>query len=233
MTALLLVFLAALEVPPLRGHVADRAGVLDAQQRAALERQLTEYRQSTGHEFAVLILPSLEDEDLEQYGLRVAETWQLGKRGRDDGLLLLVALADRRVRVEAGYGLEGVITDALSSRVIRDVIAPAFQRQDFAGGISQGLAVLMRAAAGEAAVPEPIATQPSAPRPRLSFGTIVFLLFLFFMLLRPRRSLPAMLLGSMIGSTLGGRRGGFGGGGGGFYKGGGGRFGGGGASGGW
>jgi uncharacterized protein len=226
----------ALEVPPLRGQVTDLAGALDPPTRSRLEEKLQAYRRATGHEYAVLVVPALESEALEDYALRVAEAWQLGKKNKDDGLLLFVAMAERRVRVEVGYGLEGAITDAYSSRVIRNVIVPAFQKQDFAGGIEQGLDVLMAAGRGEA--PEPEAVPQGAPgfrqRPRMSLGTIIFFVILFLLFLRPRRrsALPAMLLGSMLGGGFGGRRGGFGGGGGGF-RGGGGRFGGGGASGGW
>ena len=120
----------ALDVPALTGRVVDRADVLppDAEQR--ITALLEAHERGSGQQFAVLTVPSLEDDPIEDFSIRVVEAWKLGKKGKDDGLLLLVVPKDRKVRVEVGYGLEGDVTDAVSARVIREVIQPAFRRND-------------------------------------------------------------------------------------------------------
>jgi len=185
----------------------------------------------------LLIVPSLEGEPLEDYSMRVAEAWKLGRKGVDNGLLLFIAAQDRRARLEVGYGLEGRITDLESSRIIRGVLAPAFRAGDYAGGIERAFDALEKLAGGEAVeLPQ---ESPAGDR-GISFGTWIFMLFIVLFLLRGRGGgLGGFILGSMIGrgwSSRGGGRfggGGFGGGGGGGFGGGGGSFGGGGASGGW
>lgn len=221
----------ALEVPALVARVNDRAGLLEPEARARLERKLQAYEQRTGQQFVLLIVPSLEGDPIEDFSIRVAERWQVGRKGKDDGLLLLIAAAERQVRVEVGYGLEGEITDALSSRVIRNVISPAFRRGDFAGGIDQALDVLMRAASGEAVdVPEAEPGGEGESKGSLWPFLIMFILFMLLSSLNGgrRRRVPWYLGGGHGGfSGRGGSSGGRG------FSGGGGRFGGGGASGGW
>ena len=224
---------AALEVPPLRGHVNDLAGWLDPGDRDALEQKLAAYEQGSGNQFVLLIVPALAGQPIEDFGMRVAEAWKIGTRGRDNGLIMLIAASDRKMRIEVGYGLEGQITDLLSARVIRDVMAPAFRRGEFAGGITSAFDLLIRAAGGES-----VAVPTSTTRPTRSLGGWIFLVVLFLFLLRGRGA-GWFLLGGLLGrgwSSRGGwggsgRGGGFGGGGG--FSGGGGSFGGGGASGGW
>ena len=209
----------------------DLAGWLTPEERAALERKLLGYERGTGRQFAVLIVPSLEGDDIDGYAVRVFERWKLGKAGRDDGLLLLVAASERRVRIEVGYGLEGEITDALSAQIIRNVLAPAFRQNDFAAGIGTALDVLMRAAGGEAVeVPADGGGAGGGRRGGSALGWLVMMLVIFAVL--RSRGAAGFLLGSMLGGgwTSRGGRGGFGGGG---FGGGGGRSGGGGASGGW
>src|SRR6185312_5240110 len=114
---------SALDVPEFSGRVVDRANILgDA--RARIDAKLAAHEQQSGQQFAVLTVPSLEGDALEPFSIRVVEAWKLGKKGKDDGLLLLVVPDDKKVRIEVGYGLEGDVTDALSSRVIRNVIGP-------------------------------------------------------------------------------------------------------------
>lgn len=223
----------AREVPSLAGRVNDEAGVLSTGMRSDLERRLREYEQATGHQFAVLIVRSLEGDPLEDFSIRVVEAWKLGGAEADDGLLLLVAVDDRKMRIEVGYGLEGSITDLLSSRIIRQVLTPAFRSNDFDGGIRRAMDLLMRAAEGEAVrVPGPGASTDSIP-PWLLFALIVGFVVLSSAMSNVRGGRRAGWYAGGMGA-LGGR-GGFGGGGfgGGGFSGGGGGFGGGGASGSW
>lgn len=232
----------ALDVPELKGRVNDYAHVLQPERAQALEAKLAAYERSSGHQFALLTIDSLKGEALEPFAIRVAERWKLGDDKRDDGLLLIVVPAERKLRIEVGYGLEGVVPDAVAARVIREVMAPAFQRGDFAAGIDRGFEALMEAAGGEATSQQPAAGEQPQPEPRPSpLAWLVLLIFIFTLLGSTRRNRRGrgMWLGPLIGAGMGGlgggrRGGGFrGGGGGGGFGGGGGRFGGGGASGGW
>ena len=146
---------AALEVPPLAGRVNDLAGVVPEEDEARIERRLVEYEQRTGHQVAVLLIPSLEGDPIEDFSIRVVERWQLGTEGRDDGMLLLLAVNDRQARIEVGYGLEGAVPDVVASRVIRDQMAPHLRQGDYAGAISSALDVLLPTAAGESVGPAP------------------------------------------------------------------------------
>ena len=145
----------ALDVPPLEGRVNDRAHLLSTREASDLEQRLAEYEKSTGHQFALLTLDTLEGDALEPFSIRVVEAWKLGKKRKDDGLLLLVVKNDHKVRIEAGYGLEGTLTDALTSRVVRNVIAPAFRQGNYAAGIDRAFAALMAAADEGHATSEP------------------------------------------------------------------------------
>lgn len=144
---------AALEVPYLSGRVVDEARLLDAATAARLESALAAYEKKSGRQFVVLTLPSLEGEPLEDYSLKVARTWALGRKGKDDGLLLLVSRDDRKLRFEVGYGLEGVLPDALCGRIIRDEIVPRFKGGDFAGGVAAGVDAALKALDGEYSPP--------------------------------------------------------------------------------
>jgi len=225
----------ALAPPSLSGRVTDLAGQLDAEAKQGLTERLAQYERQSGHQFAVLIVPSLQGDAIENFSLRVVEKWKLGGAKPDDGLLLLVALAERKIRIEVGYGLEGNIPDAVAARVIRETIQPAFRDQDFAGGLSRGLTALMQAASG---VKGAIPTEPPSRYGHTGWLTWLFIVLFFVLpLMRSlggrRRTGSGMVTGLLLGSLLGSSgRGGWGGGGGGF-SGGGGHFGGGGATGGW
>lgn len=220
----------ALEVPPLEGHINDLTGQIPADLRRNLDARLDAYEKKTGHQLAVLLLPSLQGEPIEDFTLRVAEAWKLGRKDRDDGILLLVALNDHKVRIEVGYGLEGDVPDALGGRIIREVIAPAFRQDDIPGGITRAIEVIMAATGGEG---EPLPPQQVQTRRRREglppYVLLVVVLLLF--LGGGRRGGGAFVAGALMG--MGGRGGGSGGGGGGGFRGGGGGFGGGGASGSW
>lgn len=235
----------ALEVPALTGRVVDNAKILSSADAARISALLEAHERSTGQQFAVLTVPSLEGTAIEQFSIRVVDAWKLGKKGKDDGLLLLVAPNDRKVRIETGYGLEGSVTDAQASRIIRDVITPEFRSGNYARGIDNGLRALMKVSSGK--VPDVPSgdtgdTGEEEPeRPGLSIGFVLFLIFfvtpLFLPLLfgRGRRRGGPFVSGPFGGGFGGGGfgGGGFGGGGGGGFGGGGGGFGGGGSSGNW
>ena len=238
----------ALEVPELKGRVNDYAGILSEQDRRRIEERLAAHERSSGQQFALLTVDSLEGDALESFSIRVVERWKLGKKGKDDGLLLLVVVRDRKMRIEVGYGLEGQITDALSSRVIRETLVPAFRQQDYAGGIDRAFVRLIRAAGGDpGAEPAPLPPERTVRRPKVNLGFIFFFIVLPLLLWlgnrggggRGGRRRPGFWTGLGAGYMAGswGRsRGGFGGGGlggGGGFSGGGGGFGGGGASGSW
>jgi uncharacterized protein len=151
--------LLALDVPALAGRVNDHAGLLDERTRERIEQKLADFERESGSQVAVLTLPSLEGESLEDFSIRVGETWKLGREGVDDGVLLLVARDERQLRLEVGYGLEGAIPDALARRIVENVIVPRLQEGDPAAGIEGGLDAVIRLARGETPPPE-VAAEP-------------------------------------------------------------------------
>jgi uncharacterized protein len=165
-------------VPPLSSPVTDVAGILTPDQSAALDARLRAFEQGKGSQVAVLIVPTTQPEEIEQYAIRVADAWKLGREGVDDGALLLVAVNDRRVRIEVGYGLEGALPDATANRIIEEDIGPAFRRQDFYGGISAGVDRMLRVVEGEP-LPEPARRSPAMSVP----GLFELLPFLFVFVL--------------------------------------------------
>ncbi|BBP04979.1 lipoprotein [Sulfuriferula plumbiphila] len=157
--------LAAVAVPALKAHVTDLTDTLTSAQVASLEQQLSDFEKRKGSQLAVLIVPTVAPEAIEQYAIRVAETWKLGRKGVDDGVLLLVAKNDHALRIEVGYGLEGVIPDAIAKRVIAETIVPHFKQNDFAGGIQAGVDQIIRLIDGEALPPVKTQTQNSSSDP--------------------------------------------------------------------
>lgn len=136
-------------IPALKSRVTDLTGTLNAAEQQALEQKLAAFEQRKGSQLAVLIVATTGEETIEQFGIRVAEQWKLGRKGTDDGLLLIVAKTDRTLRIEVGYGLEGVIPDAIAKRVISETIVPHFKGGDFAGGVDAGMTQLMGLVNGE------------------------------------------------------------------------------------
>jgi uncharacterized protein len=254
-------------VPALSGRVVDEAGMLDASQRERLTAVLADYEARTGSQIAVLLVKSTEPEAIEQFSIRVTDAWKLGRKGIDDGVLLMVARDNpsslRRLRIEAGRGVQGVLTDAQSKRILQDVIAPHFRQNHYYEGLVAGVGAIATLLNKESF---PAPAQQQLPQRQASqdggggfsiFG-ILALVFGFMMLrsiFRPRRSrlspnhwgrsssglgnvATGIILGNILGGMgRGGSGGGFGGGGGGFggggFSGGGGSFDGGGASGDW
>ncbi|MGH8603850.1 MAG: TPM domain-containing protein, partial [Gammaproteobacteria bacterium] len=130
---------AEVPIPPLTARIIDQTGTLSAAQRLDLENKLHAFESAKGSQIAVLIVPTTQPEAIEQYSMRVVEQWRLGRKGIDDGALLVVAKDDRKLRIEVGYGLEGVLTDATSKRIISEVITPLFKAGDFHAGIAAGV----------------------------------------------------------------------------------------------
>lgn len=153
-------------VPALSARVTDAAGALDPQQREALEQTLAAFEQRKGSQIAVLIVPTTGSETIEQYSLRVAEQWRLGRQGVDDGALLVIARDDRRLRIEVGYGLEGAVPDLAAKRIVSDIIAPRLRAGDFYGGVRSGVDALTGLVEGEP-LPEPEATARRGGAPDL------------------------------------------------------------------
>lgn len=148
-------------VPKLEARITDRTGTLTREQNAALERMLQAFEDRKGSQIAVLMVATTAPEPIEQYALRAAEQWKIGRKNVDDGALLVVAKDDRALRIEVGYGLEGALTDAAAKRIISDVIVPRFREGDFFGGLSAGLDRMMRVIDGEP-LPEPARARPGA-----------------------------------------------------------------------
>ncbi len=148
-------------VPALTGHVVDTTGTLSADAVAALEQKLAAFEERKGSQIAVLLVRTTAPEAIEPYALRVAEQWGIGRGGVDDGVVLVVALDDRRMRFEVGYGLEGAVPDALARRIIAETIAPRFYEGDYAGGLNAGLDALIGLIDGEP-LPVPVAREPEA-----------------------------------------------------------------------
>ncbi len=136
-------------VPELTGRVVDKTGLLTPPQRQGLEARLNSLEASKGAQVAVLLVPTTGDETVEQFALKVAERWKLGREAVDDGILFLVALEDRAIRIEVGYGLEGAVSDAISKRIIAEIVTPHFREGNYFAGIDAGVESLVRVIEGE------------------------------------------------------------------------------------
>ena len=219
---------AALDVPKATGYVNDQAGLLSSATRLKVEHFLEGFEKSDSTQLAVLTIPSLEGESLEDYAIRAAEQWGIGQKGKDNGALLLIAKAERKVRIEVGYGLEGRLTDLLSGRIIDYEITPRFKQGDFDGGVVAGVTAMAEAVRGEYQG----TGRTSRKKERNPLGMLALLLFLgpgLMLLGGGARSGHRRHGGFWIGGPPFGGRGG----GGGFGGFGGGGFGGGGSSGSW
>lgn len=153
------------EVPYLTGRVVDNAEILSADTRRQLTEILRQHEQKSGNQVAVLTVPTIHGESVEEYAVRVFEQWKLGQKGKDNGVLVVIVPQDRRLRIEVGYGLEGVVTDAHASRIIRNVITPRFREGDFNGGVRRGVDALVAQLEGRQAAPG-----PEAPRAQPAGG---------------------------------------------------------------
>lgn len=221
---------SALEVPKLAGYVHDHAGVISPDIELKIENFLRGFEASDSTQLVILTIASLEGESLEEYSLKVADSWKLGQQAKDNGALLLIAKQERKIRIEVGYGLEGKLTDLLAGRIIDNEITPQFKAGDYDAGVIAGISAMAEAVRGEYQGTGKTARK----KQRSSWGSLALLLFLGpGMLLfgggrRGRHHRSGLWIGG--GGFGGGSGGGSGGGG---FSGGGGGFGGGGSSGGW
>ncbi|MEZ5557924.1 MAG: TPM domain-containing protein [Pseudomonadales bacterium] len=222
------------EFPPLTGRVVDLAGMLSAATRRTLTTELEAHERATGNQIVVVTLDNLGGQAIEEYGYQLGRAWGIGQKDQNNGALLIVAKAERQVRIEVGYGLEGELTDAISWDIIQGRILPQFREGDFDAGIVAGVHGMIDALGGEY---QPTGSSSGERRRLPAFAFWIFVLIIILSSFGRRRRggdlTRAILIGSILGgSGRGGRSGGgFGGGGG--FRGGGGGFGGGGASGGW
>lgn len=169
------VAIAEVAVPPLTARVTDQTATLSAAQVAALEQTLQAFEARKGSQLAVLIIATTAPETIEQYALRVAEQWKLGRKKVDDGAILVIAKDDRALRLEVGYGLEGALTDATSKRIIAETITPPFKQGDFYGGISAGVEQIIKVIDGEP-LPAPVERHTGSIAGLEQFMPIVFIL---------------------------------------------------------
>ena len=239
--------------PELTGRVVDQGRLLSTEKRTELTGKLEALEQQTGDQLVVVTLRSLEGYDIADYGYQLGRAWGIGRQGVDNGVLLIVAPEERKVRIEVGYGLEPVLTDAMSAQIIQNDILPAFRNGGFERGITQGVDAISAQLTADRAEAEARAARAAeamnADRGQLDLGAIVILMVILFLVLttmggvlsatgrrrRRRDGLAPVIIWAaseaLRNSSRGGRGGGgFGGGG---FSGGGGSFGGGGASGGW
>lgn len=215
--------LAEPSFPALSGRVVDRANLLGGQAEQRINTQLEAHENATGNQVVVVTLPDLQGYDIESFGYQLGRHWQIGQKGKDNGVLLIVAKAERKMRIEVGYGLEGTLTDAISANIIQTILRPAFKRGQFEQGIEAGTTAIIEALGGQYSMRKTTS--------RKSFPTWLFLVFIIVIVFR-----NLFRGGGGFGRSYGSGRyygGTFGGGGGGGFSGGGGGFGGGGASGGW
>lgn len=166
---------AIVGVPKLSSRVTDLTNTLSIEQVSALENKLAEFEHRKGSQIAVLMIASTQPEDIAEYGIKVADLWQIGREKIDDGIILIIAKDDRKLRLEVGYGLEGVIPDAVAKRIIAETITPFFKNNDYAGGIDAGITQLIGLIDGEAlppAKPETVPVQNDGTFMMILFGGI-------------------------------------------------------------
>jgi uncharacterized protein len=180
-------------IPRLSARVTDLTGTLTAEQQTALEQKLAAFESAKGSQLAVLIVPTTQPEEIEQYSIRVVDQWKLGRKGVEDGALLIIAKNDHHVRIEVGRGLEGVLTDAISNRIIDETIKPDFRAGNFYGGISTAFDQMMKLVQGE-----PLPPPEERWQPKGSAHALHMLPALFFAVL-----IGSVVLRSLLGRTLG------------------------------
>ena len=170
----------ALDVPPLKGRVNDYAGMMSPATERLLEATLQRFEEAESTQIVVLTIPTLAGDALEDFSIRVAEQWKIGRKERDNGAILVVAKAERKLRIEVGYGLEGRLTDAVSGRIIRNVIVPEFKAGRFEQGVINGVNAMIQVVQGEF---EGVQGGRDSPRPDTGAGSAVFFLIVLFFLI--------------------------------------------------
>jgi uncharacterized protein len=188
-------------IPALTGRVVDLTSTLSAPDVQALTAKLAAWEQKTGNQLAVLIVPSTQPEPIEVYSIRVAEAWKIGRKGKDNGAVLVVAKNDRKLRIEVGYGFEGSLTDATSKRIISDTIAPLFRENKFAQGIDAGVDQIMAVVdKGEPLAPKPTASGDRNPEKTFSLEMLLVVVFLIVPIMG---GILRRIFGKFVGSTVG------------------------------
>lgn len=230
--------LRALDVPRLQGRVNDYADILTDTERSQLESYLASVEDKTTAQLVLLTIKSLEGESLEDFSMRVAEAWKVGQKGKDNGLILLVAVKERAIRIEVGYGLEGVLPDGKCGTIIRQVIVPEFRGGNYYAGISNAFQTMAQVIGGDSSQIQQLENQDKSSGQSGRGFSCAFLFFILIMIIILKAISPCRAFRSFTSSgggwtSRGGGGGFFSGGGGGGFSGGGGGFGGGGASGGW
>ncbi len=192
---------APIALPKLEARVTDLTATLDAARMQALEARLAAIESARGAQVAILLLPTTGEESIEQFAIRLAEAWKIGHKGRDDGVIVIVAKDDRKMRIEVGYGLEGTLPDAVASRIIRERMVPAFKQGDFAGGLEATVTAIEAALGGADALPA-VVTEPSGGIDLREPGKAPWL----FMAIVASGFLHALLgvFGSLVGAAIGG-----------------------------
>ena len=223
---------AAPNFPELIGRVVDAAGILNSDTKTILENRLRDYQEQSGHQIAIATVPSLEGYDIRDYGYQLGRKWGIGDKAKNDGVLVLVAPAEHKVSIEVGYGLEGDLTDAMSSIIIQNTMIPRFKAGDWAGGLYAGLDDIEKVVGGQGDQVVQRVQSQSATGIQDILPFIVFFFVVLIILFNASRGGRMIFFPGGGGFSSGGGGGGFSGGGGGF-SGGGGSFGGGGASGSW
>ena len=189
-----------LPIPPLTTRVIDLTQTLAPAEAAALEAKLADWEARTSNQLAVLIVPTTQPEPIESYSLRVAEKWKIGRKGQDNGALFLVAKNDRKMRIEVGYGLEGVLTDVTARRIIAENVAPAFREGRFAAGIDSGVDRIIAVVAEGKPLPPRKAENVRKPAGGFSFDTLMLILFIVVPVVG---GILRKIFGRLLGSTVG------------------------------
>lgn len=189
---------AAVSVPPLKARVTDLTGTLPAQSIAQLEQKLAAFEKEKGAQVAVLMVPTVQPESIEEYAVRVFEQWKLGRKGVDDGVLLVIAKEDRKLRIEVGYGLEGVLNDATAKRIISEDIVPLLKSGNFPAAVEAGVSRILRVVGGEP-LPPP-AGNSGGNSGHFPFDPI--LLLSVFIFARPLSLMLRPVLGSVLAAGM-------------------------------
>jgi uncharacterized protein len=187
---------AEVTVPRLSGRVVDQTATLSSSDVASLDQTLKDFEARKGSQVAVLIVPTTDGEAIEQFSIRVAEAWKIGRKKVDDGAILVVAKNDRKLRIEVGYGLEGALNDVTTKRIIDEIITPKFRSGDFAGGISSGVDRILRVVDGET-LPAPVRQEQSSDLLDQLGSLSPFLIFGTFVLSAVLRTILGRLLGAL------------------------------------
>lgn len=197
--------LAEVAIPLLKARVTDLTRTLSKSEIAQLEQKLADYEIKKGSQVAILVVPTTQPETIEQYSMRVVEAWKLGRKGVDDAVLLLVAKNDRALRIEVGYGLEGVLPDVVAKRIIDEIIVPAFREGNFAGGLQAGIEHIFKIIEGEPLPPPSIRRDTGvSSEPSIILDNIIPIFLVFLVLGKILQAMFGRLIGATVTGTIAG-----------------------------